>query len=287
MSKIRKLSRRRFLRGVVATSLVAPSFGLLASEALATNRRLPNSALAQQWFMIRTELDRDFEGTWAAIADLGYRKIELGPGLFGRSAAELRQFFDSLELKVVSRMLSPDIVRNNLDAAMEDSAVLGVRYLRTNSVPDAERTLDGYRNFARDLNVAGAAARDAGFQFGHHNHLYEFQPIDGVVPMDLLLAETDPRLVDLQLDIGWAVRAGVDVVEFMTANPHRVGTFHLKDVAPDGSEADIGAGTVDWAAIYDIAYRQGVRLSIVDLDNPADPMASVTNSYTYLRQLTF
>lgn len=293
MTETRRLTRRGLLTSSAAVALAAPASGLLASPTWAdtpdvpTGRRLPNSALGQQWFMIRELLNQDFEGTWAAVAELGYRKIELGPSLFGRTASELRALFDSLGLKVVSRMLPLQIIRNSFDTALADSGTLGVRYLRSNSIPAGERTLEGYRRVARDFNVAGTIARDAGFVFGHHNHLYEFLPIDGVVPMDLLLAETDPRVFDLQLDVGWAVRAGVDVVDFMTTHPRRVGTLHLKDVAPDGSEAAIGAGTIDWAAIYDVAYRQGIRLSIVDLDNPADPWASVTASYSYLRRLRF
>lgn len=153
MSETRALSRRSLLAGALATAVATP--GILPADADEPPRlrRLPNSALAQQWFMIRNALNQDFEGTWAAVSALGYRKIELGPNLFGRSAAELRALFDSLELKVVSRMLPINVVRNSFDTAMEDSATLGVRYLRTNSVPGGQRTLQGYRNFARDLNV--------------------------------------------------------------------------------------------------------------------------------------
>ncbi|TDC50371.1 sugar phosphate isomerase/epimerase [Jiangella ureilytica] len=291
------VGRRAFLRtataATAATAAVAAGVwpAVAAADEVADRargRRIPRTWIGQQWFMIRTALNQDFEGTWAAVADLGITKVELGPSLFGRTPAELRDLFDSLGLRVVSRMLSLPIIRTGFDTALEESRALGVRYLRCNVLPEADRrSLAALRQVARDFNVAGEAARDAGFVFGHHNHDMEFRPVEGVTPMEVLLSDTDPRLVDLQLDVYWAQFAGVDVVEFMTTNAKRIGTLHLKDMVSGGAQTDIGSGIIDWPAIFDAARRLGVRNYIFDLDNPPDPMASVKASYEYLTALRF
>jgi sugar phosphate isomerase/epimerase len=283
------LSRRRFLGGAVATALASGAWasGARAQETPPAGRHLPRSAIGLQFFTIREPLAADFEGTWAKVAAIGYANVELGPNLFGRTVSQIRALMDELGLKVVSRQMPLEAIRTGMDAILGDARVLGQRYIRCPSIPPAQRTVEGYRRAAADFNAAGEAARNAGFQFGYHNHGFDFDTVDGAVLMDVLLAETDPLLVDLQLDVGWATAAGVDVVEFMTANPRRVGTFHVKDVNADGVQVDPGDGIVDFAAIFDVAVRQGVREYIVEHDNPADPLATARAGHEYLTQLTF
>jgi sugar phosphate isomerase/epimerase len=153
-----------------------------------------------------------------------------------------------------------------------------------------------WRAFAQDLNRAGAMARQAGFDFGYHNHHYEFLPLaDGSGrPFDLLTSVTDRRLVHLELDLYWSWRGTADPVDVIRAHPGRVRQFHCKDMNIDSGFADLGTGLIDFRRIFAQSDVAGVREYIVERDDagtgdrqPEDALNTAAVGYRFLRNIRF
>ncbi|HYD51250.1 MAG TPA: sugar phosphate isomerase/epimerase, partial [Gemmatimonadaceae bacterium] len=153
--------------------------------------------------------------------------------------------------------------------------------------PAARRTLDDWRRVAARLGAVAEAARRAGLSFAYHNHDFELAPVEGRVPLELLVAETDAALVKLELDVFWTVKGGADPLALYERWPGRIVMLHLKDStgAPAHRMVEVGAGTLDWRAILSRGAAQGVRHAFVEHDEPADAWGSVKASGEYLKQL--
>ena len=121
-----------------------------------------------------------------------------------------------------------------------------------------------------------------GMRFGYHNHEFEFVPTDGAVPMALLLDETDPALVDWQMDIYWTVDGGEDPLAWLDRYRGRVTSVHIKDRSADGEMVAVGDGVIDFPRILTSAAEQGLRYGFVEHDFPEDPIESVRRSFNYL-----
>lgn len=280
------IERRAMLRGAVATALgLGVSVAMTGTAAAGTETsaaavqgRVPRGAISIQLYTLRTLLAQDLEGTLAALADLGYRKVELA-GLHGRTAAEFRALLDRYELRATSSHVGID--GTDWSAALDDAHTLGQRFIVH---PYADfATAAEWRTFADRLAAAGEAANEVGLRFGYHNHAHEFRRLPtGEVPFDIV-AGTDPTLVHLEMDLYWVVTGERDPVELMAAHPGRILQFHVKDRAADGSFADPGKGTIDFPQIFAHAREAGVREYIVEHDQPLSPLETARVGYEYLR----
>ena len=167
----------------------------------------------------------------------------------------------------------------------EHAAAVGHTFVVVPAVPEHERaTLDDYRRHAANFNRWADVCTAAGLKFGYHNHSFEFEETEGELPYDLLLAETDPSLVLMELDLAWAEGGGVDPLAYFAAWPGRFPLCHIKDYA-DGAEVDIGEGTVDFERILAQAVRAGLRHGFVERDHPADAEASIRRNYAAIRSV--
>jgi sugar phosphate isomerase/epimerase len=124
-------------------------------------------------------------------------------------------------------------------------------------------------------------------RLAYHNHDFELTPMDGQLPLELLLRGTDPALVDFELDLYWATFAGQDPLDWFARHPGRFAMLHLKDSAgaPDHRMTAAGAGRIDFARILARRGKAGVKHVFVEHDNPADAFASVRASRDYLARL--
>ena len=145
-------------------------------------------------------------------------------------------------------------------------------------------TLDDWKRLGARFNRIGAEVRRAGLVFAYHNHDFEFQPIDGQAPYDVLLAETDPALVRLELDLYWMARAKRDPLAYFHKYPSRFALVHLKDMDANGAITEVGRGTIDFRRILGQAGQAGMVHCFVEHDDPQDPLRSIETSLSYLRQ---
>lgn len=175
-------------------------------------------------------------------------------------------------------------LRDNMQALVDEAAEGGVKYLVCASTPIT--TLDEVKASAEVLSKTGEACKKAGIQFSFHNHDAEFRSVEGTIPYDLFLSQTNADEVKMELDLAWAVKGGKDPVELFNQNPGRFPLFHVKDLdAKHETVLPVGSGTIDFKRIFEHASTAGVKHFFVEHDMPADPLASITSSYAYLRSM--
>ena len=278
-------------------SLKRREFLTLGAGALAgTTLRLPWCGGAErldrigvQLYTVRTEMAKDFDGTIARVAAAGYREVEFA-GYYDRSAAQVRATLDRNGLTAPSTHLSKEALERNGERLLADAATIGHRYVCIAWIAQEERrTLDDVKRVAAAFNRIGERCRAAGLQFAYHNHDFEFALIEGKMLYDVLLAETDPALVQLEVDLYWITKGGQDPLAYFARYPGRVPLVHVKDSAgpPDHRMVDVGAGTIDFKRIFARRAQAGIRHFFVEHDQPGDPLQSIKASCEYLKRLEF
>lgn len=242
-----------------------------------------------QLYTVRSLMHKDMPGTIAAVAAAGYREVEFA-GYFGRTATEVRQLLNAHGLTAPSTHLGLDAVREQFGATAQFAQAIGIRYLTVASLDmRAIKSADDWKRMAEVFNDIGRRAKAAGLRFAYHNHAVEFTPVDGAVPMDLLIGGTDASLVAFELDLFWAMKAGHDPRAYFEKHPGRFEMVHVKDAtaAPASDMTDVGSGVMDWKRIFAAHRTAGIRHYFVEHDSPADPMQSIRRSANYLRTLRF
>jgi sugar phosphate isomerase/epimerase len=200
----------------------------------------------------------------------------------------VRAALDKVGLTAPSTHVQGGITGANWENLLQAARVIGHRYLIVPSLSGAQRaSLDSYRAVAASFNRAGEQAKQAGLLFGFHNHDREFGPIDGRIPYDVLLAETDPALVVFQMDIFWIIRGGQDPLRYFERFPGRFHSVHVKDMdaSPERRMVDVGKGSIDFRKILGQHERAGIRHYFVEHDSPSSPLETARVSYEYLRGL--
>jgi sugar phosphate isomerase/epimerase len=128
-------------------------------------------------------------------------------------------------------------------------------------------------------------------RFAYHNHAWEFRPLEGELPIDILLGECDPELVSFEMDVYWVTVAGADARDYIRRNPTRFKMLHFKDSAgpPKHEQVDVGKGTIDFAAVVrlDAELQHALEYVFVEADDPPDPLAFARASFEYLARSGF
>ena len=258
--------------------------------------------LGMQLYTVRTELEKDFDGTLAKIAAIGFKEVEFA-GYFKRTPEQVGDALKAHGLTAPAAHVDyASLAEDKFPAVVEAAHVMGHRYLVNPWLDESLRKEpDIWKRVAETFNRAGARSKQAGIQFAYHNHHFEFAPVDGKLPYDLLLEQCDPDLVKMELDLCWITAAGKDPLPYFKRYPGRFPLVHVKGLtkkpAAGASEpiqnvmADItDVGThdlVDWKRIFANADQAGIRHYFVEHDVPKDPFASLKSSYDYLTRLKF
>ena len=275
-----RLSRRDFIQ-------VSGAAGLGAMVPFHPSPTDKLKRIGIQLYTVRQALDADFAGTLERLAAIGYQEVEFAWNR-GPSPAQTRRLLDHSGLTAPAAHRAVEDFEAGWSSTVSTARTLGVEYLVLAWIEaDQRKTLDDYRQWAERFTRYGTAAREAGFRFAYHNHAAELTPLDGQVPYDILLGGTDPATVGFEMDIFWVLEGGGNPLAYFAAWPGRFPLLHIKGRTADGAMVDVGAGSVDWAAIFAHAKPAGVRHSFVEHDDATDPLASAAASYAYLRRLRF
>lgn len=239
-----------------------------------------------QLYTVRSEMQRDFDGTLARVAEIGYREVEFA-GYFDRLPAQVKTSLQAAGLSAPAAHIPLEAFAAELDRTLDSAAEIGHKYVIVAWVGNDRRTADGYRRTADEFNTFGEAASTRGLLFGYHNHDFEFAPVGDKNGFDILLENTDPAHVIFEMDLFWITKGGKDPLAYFERWPGRFHTVHVKDMdgSPEGRMVDVGAGVIDFASIFARAEQAGIRHYFVEHDNPADPMESVRRSHEALSVL--
>jgi sugar phosphate isomerase/epimerase len=292
------MDRRNFLNlgaGALLTSLIVKS-----NTSISLPKKVKDIGI--QVYTLRDLMAKDLLGTLQKVAEIGYKNIELfgyGEGkYFGKSIAEMRKITDDLGLKVVSaHYLSGQGSNawgtpvNQWEKAVEDAAKMGQKYMTVAFLlPDERKSLNDYKKVSDILNKAGEITAKYGITMAYHNHDFEFIPLEGQVPMDVLLKNTQADLVKFELDIYWIKKAGLDPIQFFKQNKGRVPLWHVKDMEKEsGDFAPVGDGVIDWMAIFKEEKTAGLTHFFVEQDNHkyGTPLENIEKSLKWLRSFDY
>jgi sugar phosphate isomerase/epimerase len=281
------MDRRTFV-GSLSAAAVMSRFSWAA-----TQNRIEKIGL--ELYTVRDALKNDFEGTLARVAKDGYKEVELAQFFahlpdFSPSPKRTREILDANGLAApASHIPYSAISAENLSKVIEASKILGHSYVVNPSIDRAVlKQPDGWKRAAEAFNRAGEETKKSGIRFGYHNHVEEFKPLpDGKLPYDVLLSETDPKLVVMEMDLGWAHEAGADPLKYFAKYPGRFPLVHVKDFDKSRTMVDVGKGEIDWEAIFAKADLAGIKHYFVEFDDPKSPFDSIQASYAYLEKLRF
>ena len=298
-------TRRKFLLDASAASL---GIALTTRPARASALNLP---LGLQLYSLHEQLAKDFEGTLKQIAALGFREVETA-GFYGHSPQQVKAAMAATSLTCVSAHFSSDDLNKSLDHVIATGHTLGLQYIICSfpAIRDPSRlkdpsyrtqvesfTLDDLRWNAERFNVWGRKIKDAGMQFGYHNHSMEFVAKHGVVPFDEMLRITDPQFVTFEMDCGWVIAGGGDPAAYLERYPKRFSMLHVKDFKrptqpvnlTDGPPAaEMGQGTVDFHRIFAAARKAPITHCFVEqeaFDIP--PLDALKIDADYMRTFRF
>jgi sugar phosphate isomerase/epimerase len=170
---------------------------------------------------------------------------------------------------------------------MEEAVASGQEYLICSSMPSDGQTTDNYKSVAESFNKAGESCKKLGLKFGYHNHEYEFESDNGTVLYDILLQETDPDLVNMELDLGWVIVAGKDPLDYFSRFPGRFPLWHLKDMDMERKQStEFGKGGLNIPLMMARRKASGVKHIFIEQEEYAQsPMASMKHNMEFMQNL--
>ncbi len=290
-------SRRSFMKNaatLAAATTVMPNLDWLKTA---------EKPLGIQLWSVKEEMADDAEKTLKALGKMGFSYVE-GFGMkngkiFEKTPTEFRKMLKEHELKMSS--LHNVFTSKHYDSAkktvtddwkqiVENALKMGNRFLISPFTEEADRkSPDGYKEFCDMLNKCGEYCKDQNIRFGYHNHAYEFTTKwDGKMMYEVLMENTNPDVVTMELDWMWAVRGGQNVVSLFEKYPNRFELAHIKDLAEEGKDEStiIGEGVIDFETILTNIRKGGTKMLIVELEHyQKDPVADVKVCLNNLRDI--
>jgi sugar phosphate isomerase/epimerase len=289
------ISRRTFLQQT----------GAFASGALVlpVAQPRPRYKLGLQLYTLRAAMARDLDGTLKRVAEMGYEEFETygfdpqGIGYYGLTAKAFGQRLRDLNLTTPSghydlnryTSSSVDDLRRYVDRCIEGARALGQAYITWPLLDAGDRSIERFKVAAARLNAAGEQIKKAGLQLAYHNHDFEFVEQNGQIGYDIILKETDPALVKLQMDLYWIAHGSKQSPnEWFKRAPGRFVMWHVKDMHKTSRDyTEVGNGTIDFTRIWPDARLAGLQHFFVEQGGnfTHDPFRSVADSAEYVKRV--
>ena len=286
--------RREFLKlagglsSVLGLSSVASKLGL-SNDLLEEHKKL--KAFGLQLYSLRDVLPKDPQGVLKQAASFGYKQIESYEGatgmFWGMSNTEFKKYMDDLGMTIISSHCD---TTKDFEKKAADASAIGMKYLIF-PYEGANKTIDDYKKYADDFNKKGEICKKNGIRFAFHNHNFSFTAINGVFPQDVLMQNTDPSLVDFEMDMYWVVTPGQDPVAWLKKYPTRFRLVHVKDrtkgATATADTCTLGQGSIDYPSILKEAKKQGVQYYIVEQEKyeGTTPIDSAKADAEYMKRL--
>lgn len=257
------VSRRNFLQ---TTGLLTAAGLISSNEIFAGNSKLKNYGL--QLWSVKNALAKDPKEVLKQLASFGYTQIESFEGskgmFWGMTPLDFKKYMDDLGMKIIASHCD---IEKDFEKKAADAASIGMKYLIC-PYKGPQKTADGFKKIAEEFNEKGDICKKNGIRFGYHNHDYSFVSVEGQIPEDIMLANTNPATVDFEMDIYWVVTAGADPVAFAKKYKNRFRLGHVKDRIKNTTEIDasctLGEGSIDYPSMLKSLKANGMEYFIVE-----------------------
>ena len=261
-------SRRSFLKETAfagAGALFLPGF-------IRKPERAPKlKKVGVQLYSVRKEMMSDAIGTLKKLGQIGYQEIE--------SAQSEKGNYYGLEPKEIKKLLKDQgmtlrsghtHIDKNWQKSIDEAAEAGQEYIICSVLPSPGQTVGNYQKSADMFNQAGEKCKKSGIMFGYHNHESEYDTVEGKVLYDVLLDNTQPGLVHMEMDLGWVIAAGKDPLAYFSKYPGRFPLWHLKDMSlAEKKSVEFGKGTVDLIGLMKQAKQAGMKYYFIEQEEYA------------------
>jgi sugar phosphate isomerase/epimerase len=319
------MNRKDFIKNssIVAAGLMMTS----QSEALQLLKK--KNKLGIQLFSIPKMLSEDFVKGIKFLSTHGYKELEFygpysfsadsahaswkgaaqmlgfsGSGLYGRSISDVKKILKDHGMTTPGTHTDLDTLMNKMGPLAESANKLGQKYVTLPSVPEEYRkTTDDYKKIAEIFNKIGESAKKYGLKFGYHNHGYGVKPdANGVMPLQLILDNTDPKLVFFEMDVFWTAAGGQDPIALLDKYPNRYKMLHIKDMKEKKTFSGNGGTVPEWISLFPLmtpagqgvlnvgdiikkGVSTGVEHFFVEQDMVADPATALNISANFVKKM--
>ncbi len=272
--------------------------GSAASDSTNVATKGALTAVGLQLYTLRDQISKDVKGVLAKVAEAGYQTVETygyskKDGFWGMDAKAFGELLKANNLTSPSGHYGFDqiLADNNqevLNSYIEAAKATGQSFITIPYLGDnLRKSADGYKKLAAQINKAAETVNKSDLKLAYHNHNFEFQPQGDTTGYEILLKETDPNLVKMELDLYWAVNAGKDPVQMFQQNPGRFAMWHVKDMDKNNRDlnTEIGSGSIDYKNIFAKGASE-VQYIFVEQENFAqgmDPYKSIAQSAAYVK----
>ena len=286
-----EIKRREFIKAtaMATTGMLLSSYLPACKSAFISKDVRDNFGL--QLYTLRDVLPDNPKDVLTQVASFGYKQIESYEGskgmFWGMKNTEFKKLMDDLGMKIISSHCN---INEDFDRKAAEAAAIGMKYLICPYL-GPQKAVDDFKKFAETFNQRGETCKKNGIKFAYHNHDYGFVPLEGQMPQDVLMQNTDKSLVDFEMDIYWVVTAGQDPIAWIDKYPGRFKLCHIKDrkkgAAPTQRDAsvDLGTGSIDFKTILKDAGKKGMNYYIVEQEayENTTPLAAAKADADYLK----
>lgn len=288
------MQRRTFVKNSAAIGayigLGSLASSIMSCNTLGNNHSFKIKDFGIQLYSIKEDMLKSPFEVLVKLAEYGYKTLESFEsdlGIYwGMSNMEFKREVENVGMKLIASHVDINV---NFEAKVDEAAKAGLQHLICPSI-DGGNTLDYYRAFADKFNECGEICQKAGIRFGYHNHGYSFKPIDGSYPQDILMENTDAKLVDFEIDLYWVLTAGEDPIRWLQKYPNRFTHCHLKDrenlpLTQEDASIDLGKGILNIPEVLKVAENNGLKHIIIEQERYpiAEPLEATKANANYLR----
>lgn len=288
------LLKQLFLKGTLLMYLLSLSIISCTSES-----KVGGLAL----YTIKDAMEEDTKTTLKVVAEIGYQNVEAAGYKDGKyydmAPVDFKAYLQELKLNPISTHQS-SVTLENAAVEMADAKAAGFEYFVVPIPPmglftyDSETNTMGMtgtaKNLANILDVLGEKANKAGLKLLYHNHDFEFKKDStGVVPIDYLLENCNPKYVNFQMDLFWVTKAGADPLAYFEKYPGRFKIWHVKDMDSEGKFAPVGKGTINFEKILTEKEKSGMEYYMVEQDQTftMKPLEAIQVSHDAIKRIGF
>ena len=288
------MKRKEFLRlsgglamaGLASKSVLASFAGDEAAKKIKT--------FGLQLWTVRGDLAKDPKEVLKQVASFGYKHVESFEGaqgmFWGMKNTEFKKYITDQGLNMYSSHFGNT---GDFEKKVADASEIGMKYL-TLAYEGPGKTIDDYKKMAEDFNHKGELCKKSGLRFAFHNHDFSFRLLEGQYAQDVLINNTDPSLVDFEMDMYWVVAAGQDIETWLKKYKNRFRLCHVKDRSKTPgtdngkNSVDLGTGNINYPKILKTARANGVQYFIVEQEffEGTTPMKAAETDAGYMKKLS-